>query len=142
VAGTLLDVDHFLDYRLNGHRDLDPKKFVDLCRQYRLPRFFFPLHSYEWIVPYCIWALFFSGTPWVMASALGLILHMALDLKGNGLQPLAYSFIWRVRNFFESRRLVRKLPPEALEYWGTQKAYMRGHPARPRPSGKRPGPRP
>jgi hypothetical protein len=130
AAGTLLDVDHFIDYRWNGHRDFDPGRFVRLCREYRLPRFYLFLHSLEWIVPFSVWALFFSGVPWLRASALGLILHMALDLTGNGLRPLAYVLVWRMRRSFESRRLVSKLPSEAMDYWGTQAAFMRGKPDR------------
>ena len=136
AAGTLLDVDHVIDYRWNGHRDFNPARFVRLCREYRLPRFYLFLHSFEWIVPFAIWALFLSGVPWLKAAALGLLLHMALDLAGNGLQPLSYVLLWRMRRSFESRRMVRELPREALDYWGTHAAYVRGRPDR-RVSGAR-----
>ena len=126
AAGTVIDLDHLLDWKLNRMGRFTLRRFVDACVRFELPRFYLLAHALEWIVPCIAWALLGDTPPVVRAAGLGLLGHILMDLCGNGVSPLAYSLIWRWRRGFEARRLVIALPPEARARWGSLAAYRRG----------------
>lgn len=126
AAGTLIDLDHLLDWKLNRMGRFTPRRFVDACVRFELPKFYLFAHALEWMVPFIAWALLGDVSPAVRAAGLGLLGHLLMDLCGNGTSPLAYSLIWRWRQGFEARRLVVMLPPAARARWGSLAAYRRG----------------
>ena len=126
AAGTVIDLDHLLDWRLNRMGRFTPRRFVDACMRFELRKFYLLAHALEWIVPFLVWALAGDVSPVVRAAGLGLLAHILMDLCGNGTTPLAYSLLNRWRHGFEARRLVVSLPPMALERWGSLAAYRRG----------------
>ncbi len=130
VGGTVVDVDHLLEFRLNRAGRFTVRRFVRLCNEYRLAKLHLVLHSLEWILPFTAWAFWFGGAPWARAAALGLVLHMAMDFVGNGMRAGAYFFLYRSAYGFDSRKLVVRLPNEALAYWGSFKDYMKRKPRR------------
>jgi hypothetical protein len=93
AAGVLVDADHLVDYALNrrGHG----RRWLVL-----------PLHGWELPV-----ALLLGGrlTPWAglaRATALGLTLHLLLDLATNRpANPAIYSLLYRARRRFAADRL-------------------------------------
>jgi hypothetical protein len=138
AGGVLLDLDHLLDYTWNRAGPFTPRRFVRLCVQYRLRRLYLPLHSFEWLVPFCLAAWWFPAPPWARASSLGLILHMGMDVAGNGMAFPAYAFLYRWRHSFDARALVLRLPPEGIAWWGSLAAFRRGRPLRPARGFRRP----
>lgn len=126
AAGTLIDLDHLIDWRLNRMGRFTPARFMNACVRFELPKFYLFAHSLEWIVPFLVYALACGVPPVIRAAGLGLLAHILMDLCGNGTTPLAYSLIWRWRRRFEARRLVVALPPTALARWGSLAAYRRG----------------
>jgi len=130
VAGTLIDLDHFFDYALNRLGPFGVRKFVRLCVQYRLDRFYLLAHSFELLIPFLVLA-FWPGSPvWLKGAGIGVAVHMAMDLSGNGLRLSAYFLTYRICKGFDARSFVLRLPREALDYWGSFEAYMRGRPGR------------
>lgn len=126
AAGTLIDLDHLLDWKLNRMGRFTPRRFVNACVRFELPKFYLFAHALEWIVPFLAWALAGDAPPVARAAGLGLLAHILMDLCGNGTGPLAYSLIHRWRLGFEARRLVIMLPPAARARWGSLAAYRRG----------------
>lgn len=133
AGGVLLDVDHGLDYLWNRVGPFTARRFVRLCVEYRLRRFYLLAHSLEWLVPFCAGAWLLPSPIWARAAALGLILHMGLDIAGNGMRLPAYFLLYRWRHGFDARAMVLRLPPEALRWWGSLAAYRQGRPARRHP---------
>ncbi|MEK7476728.1 MAG: hypothetical protein AAB152_13995 [Candidatus Coatesbacteria bacterium] len=130
VGGTLLDVDHWFDYTWNRVGPFTVRRFVRLCVEYRLPKFYLLMHSFEWLIPFWLAAWMLPAPPWVRACTLGLILHMAMDMAGNGMALGAYWFVYRWRHGFDARAMVLRLPPEAICWWGSLGAYRRGRRSR------------
>jgi len=128
AGGTLLDIDHLLDYRWNRVGPFEVRRFVRFCNQYRLRKYYLFLHSFEWLVPFCLVAWLAGAPPWMQAAAVGLVVHIAMDIHGNGMRLSAYFFLFRVRRGFDSRAFVLRLPPEAIRWWGSLEAYRKGRP--------------
>lgn len=134
VAGTAIDVDHFIDYRMNPTPPFTVPRFLDACNGFKLRRFYLLLHSLEWILPFLAWTAWTSGPPWVKAAGLGLGIHMAMDLAGNGMRVPAYFLVVRAFRRFDARHFVYQLPPEALAVWGSVENWRAETPLR---AGKR-----
>ena len=131
---------------LNHSGKFSITRFVTVCNQYRLRKFFLVAHSLDLIIPLVLAAFIFPAPLWVRAASTGIVVHMAMDLYGNGLYPKAYFLSWRIFSRFDFRRAVSWLPESGLEYWGSYGAFLRGRPdkspgrrapARPRSAGKR-----
>jgi len=128
VGGTAIDADHLADYFLNHQGKFSVSRFVKLCNQYRLRRIYLFAHALELLIP-LILAAFILDTPlWIRGAALGVGVHMLMDLHGNGLHPRAYLLTWRIWAGFDFRRAVAWLPESGLNYWGSYRAFIRGIP--------------
>jgi hypothetical protein len=130
IAGTAIDIDHVIDYRLNGMPPFTVPRFLDACNRFRLRRFYLVLHSLEWILPFLAWTATAGGAPWIKAAGLGLGVHMAMDLLGNGMRVPAYFLTVRAAAGFDARQFVYQLPPEALATWGSLDAWREAGPPR------------
>lgn len=128
LGGTAIDLDHLFDFFLNRGGRFTPNRFVRVCEQFRLGKFFLFLHSLEWIIPFVVLAFALPLPLWVRGLAVGLGVHMALDLRGNGMHPWAYFLSFRIAKRFNSRACVDRLPRSGMEYWGSMRAYRRGIP--------------
>jgi len=132
VGGTVIDLDHLVDFFLNRSGKFTPNCFVQMCEQYRLTRFYLLMHSLEWILPFIAASFLLHWPLWVRGLALGLGLHMALDLWGNGIKTRAYLLSYRVARGFDSRDFILWLPKSGLEYWGSVRAFMKRRPEGPK----------
>jgi len=130
AAGTCIDADHFLDFRLNRMGPFGPGRFVAACNEFRFRRFYLLAHALEWILPFLAWTAFGDAPDWARAAGLSLGAHIAMDLVGNGMRARAYFLSYRVMHGFDPRAFVLELPPTGLAYWGSLEAFRRGKPAR------------
>ncbi len=126
AGGTVIDVDHFLDWRWNRMGRFTVRRFVSRCMQFRLPRFYLVAHAGEWIVPFLLWAWLDATSPLVKGFAAGLLSHACMDLLGNGLRLPAYLLTYRWWHGFDSRRLVSRLPAGGVAWWGSERAWRLG----------------
>lgn len=130
VGGTLIDVDHLLDYTWNRLGPFTIGRFVRMCGEFRIDKLYLLLHSFEWLLPLLIWAYLVDGPSWIKAGGLGLGSHILMDVLGNGMRLHGYLLTYRVVCRFDSRKLIYALPPSAQDYWGSYAAYLRRKPAR------------
>ncbi len=128
VAGTCLDADHLVDFKLNRLGRFTPRRFVRACNEFRFRRFYLLAHALEWILPFLVWTALAPVAPWVRAAGLGLGAHMVMDLAGNGMSVRSYFLLYRLAHGFDSRVFVLDLPPTGLAYWGSLDAFRRGRP--------------
>jgi len=128
LAGTAIDVDHLMDFFLNRQGRFTISRFVSVCNQYRLSRIYLFAHSLELIIPLVLAAFILDAPLWVRGAALGVVVHMAMDLYGNGLYIKAYFLSWRIAVGFNFLRAVAWLPQSGLDYWGSYRAFLRGKP--------------
>lgn len=130
LAGTALDFDHLLDFKLNRSGRLTPARLLRQCNEYRFDRLYLVLHSLEAAGAFAAWAFLAGGPVWAQAAAVSLAVHMMMDAVGNGMNAGAYFLSYRIAVGFESRKLVARLPPEAMAYWGSYANYRRRRPLR------------
>ena len=126
VAGTAIDLDHLIDFHLNRSGPFTVRRFVDVCSGFRLRRLYLLAHSLEWIVPFLLWTAVPAQPRWVQAAGVGLGLHMAMDLIGNGMLPQAYLLSYRAACRFDPVRCIFQLPAEAVTVWGDLPRWRRG----------------
>ena len=111
ATGVLIDSDHGTDVFdsawIGGRR--------------HMVRFF---HAWEYTAAGFI-ALAFWYHPILLAATLGHLSHLVLDQATNGVRPLAYSLIYRVRHRFARTELSLKRPedssppqPSPTPLWG------------------------
>lgn len=126
VAGTAIDVDHFIDFHLNRMGPFSVPRFIDVCSGFRLRRLYLLAHSLEWILPFLAWVAVLPGPRWLQAAGLGLGVHMFMDLIGNGMWPQAYFLSYRIAHRFDPLRCIFQLPQEAVEVWGDLHRWRAG----------------
>ncbi len=101
VSGTLIDLDHILDYWRDRPFSFSVRDFFEVCEGYRLTRVFLLMHSLELTVPFFFLAWLTRG-PVVTGLALGWAQHMLLDQLANRIHPGTYFFFWRMRRGFDN----------------------------------------
>ncbi len=138
IAGVVLDLDHLADYALNPLGRFRVRKFLQVCNQYRLKRFYLFAHSLEWIIPFLFLVWAWPAPDFLVGAAAGLALHMGMDMAGNGMRIQAYFLLYRLYHGFDPRKMLFRLPSGGLAYWGSFAAFMRGRPEGPEVR-KRPG---
>ncbi|MDP2939343.1 MAG: hypothetical protein Q8O13_04585 [Candidatus Omnitrophota bacterium] len=108
LSGVFIDLDHVFDFYFHYKRlTLSIKEFYLSCEEYRFDRLFLFFHSLEWIL--LLWiliAIFKLNLIWV-AFALGISLHIVMDMIGNRLFSYAYFFIYRWLKGFRAESLSR-----------------------------------
>ena len=105
LSGIFIDLDHILDYFLYEKKiKLDIKDFFYKCEALILNKVYLLLHSYELIIILAILAYFTNDY-----IVLGLLIvfgnYIMLDLAANKVHFLGYSFIFRLINKFNSKKI-------------------------------------
>ena len=95
VVGVFVDVDHIIDYWINGWL-----VFVSLGRRFREGRMFLVLHGIENAVILAGVSVLF---PFLIFPTISYICHMTMDIYGNGTPIRAYFYTVRF-----GRKLVHR----------------------------------
>lgn len=111
ASGTLVDLDHILDYLLNiGTRGFSLKAVhaasmeTGASRGERgMRRFYLIFHSAELLIG-ALCALFFVRTPLLIGFVVGYGLHLVVDWVTNPVIPQTYFILWRASIGFRSNR--------------------------------------
>src|SRR3989338_3756884 len=105
LSGIFIDLDHILDYFLYEKKiKLDIKDFFYKCEALILNKVYLLLHSYELIIILAILA-YFTNNYIVLGLLIGFGTHIMLDLSANKVHFLGYSFIFRLINRFNSKKI-------------------------------------
>ena len=105
LSGIFIDLDHILDYFLYEKKiKLDIKDFFYKCEALILNKVYLLLHSYELIIILAILA-YFTNDYIVLGLLIGFGTHIMLDLAANKVHFLGYSFIFRLINKFNSKKI-------------------------------------
>jgi hypothetical protein len=108
VTGIFMDLDHIFDYWVAHPFKMDIAHFFETCEEYKLPKTYLILHSFELVVPLGLLA-YFTRSPWLMGFLLGWIPHIIFDHFMNRTYPLSYFFVYRMVNKFNITKVF--LPP-------------------------------
>jgi hypothetical protein len=112
IAGTLVDMDHYIDFWLNHGFHWRPSELLDFCNYGSSQRFLALLHAWE-LIPLLLWSAWLPGWYGDAATgiALGYTLHLIADQLGNRhLNPWCYFILYRAWHKFEHGRMVLYYP--------------------------------
>lgn len=111
VGAVLIDLDHGVDYWRETGLNFDVPRFLSWFAQRGPRRLWVGLHGWEWAAG-LLAAAWGAGLPaWVWALDAGILTHLLLDQRYNGLRPLSYFFVWRWRLGFAIEPLYGEGPP-------------------------------
>jgi hypothetical protein len=108
ASGTLIDIDHLLDYFAGHPFTVRFKDIYEACEETRMKKLYLVLHSYEIVI--MLWVLIYAfslSNAW-KALAIGLTQHLIFDQMTNDVNSMIYFFSYRLMNDFRSEKLVHK----------------------------------
>ena len=114
LSGVLVDLDHVIEYIIHyGLKPLNYREFRLVCSKMPkqkeeggIERLYLVFHTTEFIV--LLWVAFaFSKNIYLFSIALGYTVHMIQDAVANGLKPSAYFITMRLKNNFDTIKLVK-----------------------------------
>lgn len=109
LAGTLIDLDHLIEYWLVFGWSFDSGHFIKGFEYLESAKMRVVFHGWEYVI--ILLAAYFLlknrlAKTITLAIALGLFLHMGADSLINGIPPKSYSIIYRAANNFEMEKMV------------------------------------
>ncbi len=105
-TGFFLDLDHLFDYFIFTGLKFNLDNFIHARYFCSSGHLFLPLHAWEWPIILLILSRFRILTPWLLALAAGISVHLIFDQLSNHMYPLGYSIIFRVINGFQIDQIV------------------------------------
>lgn len=115
LVGTLIDLDHVIDYIYAHGKKWDWKKVNAAHHEKVSGKLYVPLHSYELILIYFLLTLDPSLTPWRVGITISLIAHFLCDQFFNPNRKFStYFLINRILNKFEAKKVLKEEPQEVL----------------------------
>jgi hypothetical protein len=115
LVGTLIDLDHVIDYIYAHGKKWDWKKVNSAHHEKVSGKLYVPLHSYELILIYFLLTLDPSLTPWRVGITISLIAHFLCDQFFNPNRKFStYFLINRIINKFEAKKVLKEEPQEVL----------------------------
>lgn len=120
LSGIFIDLDHHWDYWLiKKELPLSYKKLVDFSRNHQERKMYLFFHSYELIFLLWVSIYYFDLNLIWLGVAVGVTTHILCDEFTNPMKPLAYFLIYRMRNRFQRKLLVKKsILSGLLIVWG------------------------
>lgn len=108
LAGTLIDLDHLVDYvRAHGWKP-NWSRFSEASHEKYSGKLYVPLHSYELLA---LFFLFFRGEkrqPYRVGITASVLTHLLLDQRCNpGRRPSTYFLSQRMRKKFNADELLK-----------------------------------
>lgn len=111
IGGTLIDLDHLLDYFLAFGWSFNIEYFAKGYQFLKSDKIYILFHGWEYVIillVIAIWAVKNKVIKSViLALALGLCFHLSVDtITNEGAKISTYSVIYRVKRSFELKELV------------------------------------
>ena len=116
LAGTLIDLDHVIDYLYAHGKKWDWKKVNGAHHERFSGKLYVPLHSYELMILYFLLTLDPSLTPWRVGITMSLLAHFLCDQYFNPNRKFStYFLINRIIHKFDANKVLKtKKTKEAL----------------------------
>ena len=115
LAGTLIDLDHIIDYIYAHGKKWDWKKINAAHHERVSGKLYVPLHSYELLIIFFLITLDPSLTPWRVGISLSILIHFLCDQFFNpGRRFSTYFLINRIIHNFDAKKILRHHPKKAL----------------------------
>ena len=109
LVGTLIDLDHVIDYIYAHGKKWDWKKINGAHHERFSGKLYVPLHSYELVLLFFILTLNPSLTPWRVGITLSLIAHFLCDQFFNPNRKFStYFLIHRIMHNFDVEKVLKK----------------------------------
>ena len=108
LVGTLIDLDHIIDYLYAHGKKWDWKKFNGAHHERFSGKLYVPLHSYELLLLFFILTIDPSLTPWRVGITLSLLAHFLCDQFFNPNRKFStYFLIHRIIHKFEVTKVLK-----------------------------------
>ena len=115
LVGTLIDLDHIIDYLYAHGKKWDWKKVNSAHHEKISGKLYVPLHSYELLLLFFLLTLNPSLTAWRFGITLSLLAHFLCDQFFNPNRKFStYFLIHRIIHKFEVKKVLRDKPKKAL----------------------------
>ncbi len=119
LVGTLIDLDHVIDYLYAHGKKWDWKKVNGAHHERFSGKLYVPLHSYELLIIFFLLTLDSSLTPWRVGVSLSLLAHFLCDQFFNPNRKFStYFLINRIIHKFEADKVLSskkfKKPKEVI----------------------------
>lgn len=115
LAGTLIDLDHLIEYWLVFGWSFNLSHFVQGFEYLESAKMRVVFHGWEYVIMLlaAYWALGRFTRPWagtvgaiLLGVALGFFLHLSADSLINGIPVRSYSIVYRIVHGFEMEKMV------------------------------------
>ena len=108
LVGTLIDLDHIIDYIYAHGKKWDWKKVNAAHHEKVSGKLYVPLHSYELIILYFFLTIDPSLTPWRVGVTISLLAHFLCDQFFNPNRKFStYFLIHRIIHNFDTKKVLR-----------------------------------
>ena len=109
LSGILIDIDHYLEYCISKKKfPYRYKELLDFCLYHKESKLYLFFHAYEYLIILWLSIYFFDlGKIWI-GIAIGLTAHLIFDQFTNPIKPLFYFLTFRIKNKFETSKIVSK----------------------------------
>ena len=108
LAGTLIDLDHVIDYIYAHGKKWDWKKVNGAHHERYSGKLYVPLHSYELVILFFLLTLSPDLTPWRVGITLSLLAHFLCDQFFNPNRKFStYFLINRIIHNFDVKKVLR-----------------------------------
>ena len=109
LVGTLIDLDHIIDYIYAHGKKWDWKKINAAHHEKFSGKLYVPLHSYELLLIFFLLTLNESLTPWRVGISLSLLTHFLCDQFFNPRRKFStYFLINRIIHKFDANKLLKE----------------------------------
>src|SRR3989338_10037362 len=114
LVGTLIDLDHVIDYIYAHGKKWDWKKFHAAYHENVSGKLYVPLHSYELLLVIFLLTLDSSLTACRVGISLSLLSHFLCDQFFNPRRKFStYFLIHRIIHKFDTKKVLKDKEPEA-----------------------------
>ena len=108
LVGTLIDLDHIIDYLYAHGKKWDWKKVNAAHHEKVSGKLYVPLHSYELVLLYFFLTIDPSLTPWRVGITLSLLVHFLCDQFFNPNRKFStYFLIHRIIHNFDTKKVLK-----------------------------------
>ena len=115
LVGTLIDLDHIIDYLYAHGKKWDWKKVNSAHHEKVSGKLYVPLHSYELVLLYFLLTLNPILTPWRVGITLSLLAHFLCDQFFNPNRKFStYFLIHRIIHKFEAHKILKEKPAKLV----------------------------
>ncbi len=109
LVGTLIDLDHIIDYIYAHGKKWDWKKVNGAHHERISGKLYVPLHSYELIILYFLLTLDPALTAWRVGITVSLLAHFLCDQFFNPNRKFStYFLITRIIHKFDAKKLLKE----------------------------------